>query len=119
MHFKRADRVADLIKADISEILSRQARDPRIRSIVITDVKMTDDLRLAKIFYCEMGKDTSDPEVKIGLDRAKSFLKRELAKKLQLRYVPDLAFITDNSFAYGSHIDKLLAQISDAKEAND
>ena len=56
--FKRADRVADLIKAELSDIILKEIRDPRIGIITITGVEVTDDLRLAKIFYVEMGKDT-------------------------------------------------------------
>ena len=111
MTFKRATRVADLIMADISDILLREIRDPRIKSVTITGVKLTDDLRLAKVFFVEMGKDTFDPQIKIALQNATGFLKRELGKRIKLRYVPDIIFVTDESFAYGSRIDKLLAEI--------
>jgi len=62
--FKRADRVADLIKAELSDILLRQIRDPRIGTITITGAKVTDDLRLAKVYFVEMGKDAVDPEIR-------------------------------------------------------
>ena len=56
--FKRADRVADLIKMEIADLLLKQVRDPRIGSVTITGVKVTDDLRTARVFFVEMGKDT-------------------------------------------------------------
>ena len=56
MSFKRATRVADLIMADISDILLREIRDPRIKLVTITGVNLTDDLRLAKIFFCRDGQ---------------------------------------------------------------
>ena len=81
MSFKRANRVADLIMADISDILLRETRDPRIKLVTITGVSLTDDLRFARIFFVEMGKDTCDPQTKIALEKATGFLKRELGKK--------------------------------------
>jgi ribosome-binding factor A len=118
MNFKRATRVADLIMADISDILLREVRDPRIKSVTITGVKLTDDLRLAKVFFVEMGKDTFDPQTKAALQKATGFLKRELGKRLKLRYVPDIIFVSDESFAYGSRIDKLLAEIQKTEESS-
>jgi ribosome-binding factor A len=116
MSVKRAHRVADLIMAEISDILLKQVRDPRVKLVTITRVKLTDDLRLAKIFFVEMGKEACDPQAKIGLERARGFMKRELGKRLQLRYVPDIMFMVDESFEYGSRIDRLLAEIRQEDE---
>jgi ribosome-binding factor A len=104
--------------ADVSDILLREIRDPRIKLVTITGVKLTDDLRFAKIFFVEMGKDTCDPQTKIALEKATGFLKRELGKRLKLRYVPDIIFVSDESFAYGSRIDKLLAEIRTTGESD-
>jgi len=111
MDFKRASRVSDLIKVEISDILLKRVKDPRIGPITITGVKLTDDLRLARIFFVEMGKDTCRDEVRAGLQKATGFLKRELGKRLQLRYIPEIVFVYDESFAYGSRIEKLLTEI--------
>jgi ribosome-binding factor A len=111
MDFKRADRVADLIKQELSSILRREVGDPRIANITVTDVKLTDDLRSARIYFVELGKDRLSADVEKGLSKAKGFLKRELGKRLQLRYVPELAFFYDPSFEYGSRIEKLLKEV--------
>jgi len=111
MTFKRADRVADLVKAELSDILLKQIRDPRIGLLTITDVKMSDDLRSARIYFVQMGKDKLDAELQAGLEKAKGFLKRELGKRLNLRYMPDVFFFYDKSFEYGSRIDRLLMEI--------
>ena len=111
MDFKRADRVADLIKQEISDILRREAGDPRIANITVTDVRLTDDLRSARVYVVELGKDRLSPEVEKGLSKAKGFLKRELGKRLQLRYIPELAFFYDPSFEYGSRIERLLKEV--------
>jgi len=118
-NFKRADRVADLIKVELSDIILRQIRNPRIGMITITDVEVTDDLKLAKIFFVELGKDTCNPETQKGLGQARSFMKRELGKRLRLRYVPDIVFTPDESFAYGSRIDRLLAEIGGEDASQD
>jgi ribosome-binding factor A len=111
MDFKRPDRVADLIKQEISGILRREVHDPRIANITVTDVKLTDDLRSARIYFVELGKDRVSEGVEKGLAKAKGFLKRELGKRMQLRYIPELNFFYDPSFEYGSRIEKLLKEV--------
>ena len=118
MDFKRADRVADLIKQEISDILRREVHDPRIANITLTDVKLTDDLRSARIYFVELGKDRVSEGVEKGLAKAKGFLKRELGKRMQLRYIPELNFFYDPSFEYGSRIEKLLKEVQ-KDEPND
>jgi ribosome-binding factor A len=116
--FKRADRVADRIKEEIADLLLRQVRDPRIGSVTITGAKVSDDLRSARVYFVELGKDTCSDEVQAGLRKATGFLRRELGRRLQLRHVPELFFTYDPSFAYGSRIDTLLMEIRREEEAN-
>lgn len=111
MGFQRADRVADLIKAEISHILLRQIQDPRLQNVTITDVEVTKDLHLAKVFFVRMGESECSDDTKEGLRSAAGFLRRELGKKVQLRYVPELMFVYDESFAYGDRIERLLAEV--------
>ena len=118
MNFKRADRVAELIMAEMSDIIFKEVKDPRVHGVTITAVKVTDDLRNAKIFFVEMGKDECSFEIRTGLDRATNFVRRELGKRLKLHFVPEITFIHDQSFGYGSRIDKLLADIAKQEENN-
>lgn len=118
MSFKRSDRVADLIRAEISDILLKQVRDPRTRNVTVTGVKVTDDLRLSKVFFVSMGEDVSSDEAQKGLERASGFLRRELGKRLQLRHVPELKIIFDESFEYGDRIERLLADIHERKTSD-
>jgi ribosome-binding factor A len=113
MSFKRADKVADLIKAEISDILLRQINDPPVREITVTGVKVTDDLRQAKVFFVRMGENVCSEETIKGLHRAAGFLRRELGKKLRLRHVPEIKFMFDESFEYGDRIERLLAEIKE------
>ena len=110
--FKRADRVADLIKVEIADLLLKQVRDPRIVSITVTGAKVTDDLRTARVYFVELGQDSCSDAVKTGLEKATGFLKRELGRRLKLRHVPDLLFTYDASFAYGNRIERLLSEIN-------
>ena len=119
MSLKRSERVADLIKAELSDILLKEVRDPRIGSVTITAVELTDDLRSAKVFYVRLGEDTASREVEEGLHKASGFLKRELGKRLQLRYVPALDFFYDRSFEYGDRIERLLAQVKQEDNGSD
>jgi ribosome-binding factor A len=116
--FKRADRVADLIKIEVADLLLKQVRDPRIGLVTITGVKVTDDLRTARLFFVEMGKDTCSAEVQTGLGKAAGFLRRELGRRLQLRHVPELLFTYDPSFAYGNRIESLLVEIHREEETD-
>ena len=116
--FKRADRVADLIQMEISDILLRQVRDPRISAVTITGAKVSDDLRTARIFFVELGKDQCSEEVKTGLASATGFLRRELGRRLQRRCVPELLFSYDPSFAYGNRIERLISEIHREEETH-
>ena len=114
MNFKRADRVAELIRAEMADIIIKEVKDPRLHSVTITSVKITDDLRNAKIYL-----DECSPEIKAGLTKAAGFIRRELGKRVQLRCVPELTFVHDQSFGYGNRIENLLAQIAKQEEKND
>ncbi len=111
MAIKRADRVSDLIKAELSDILHKEIRDPVIGPVTVTGVKMSNDLRSARVYFVRLGSDINAGEAEQHLQKAAGFLKRELGKRISLRYMPDLIFVYDNSFEYGSRIEKLLAEI--------
>ena len=119
MNFKRADRVGELILAEMSDILLRSVKDTRLNAVTITAVKVTDDLRNAKIYFVEMGKDELNEEILAGLTRARGFVRRELGHRLQLRFVPEILFVHDKSFGYGNRIERLLDQIARQEEKHD
>jgi ribosome-binding factor A len=110
-HFTRADRVSGLIQKTLSDILQKQAKDPRLAMTTITNVKMSRDLRLARIYFSTPGGEKRNKAAAQGFESALGFFKRTLASQLGLRYMPDIKFYYDESFDYGSHIDKLLSHI--------
>ncbi len=105
-----------MLREEISDILLKEIGDPRIGSITITGVKLSDDLRQAKVYFVQMGKDTGSREIQENLQKAAGFLKKELGKRLKLRFIPNLHFIYDESFEYGTRIDRLLAGVREKGE---
>ena len=109
--FSRSDRVAGQIQKVLSDILKTRVRDPRITMTTITGVKMSSDLRIARIYFTTPGGQTGRNEAAKGFECAVGFVKRTLARRLALKYMPDLKFFYDESFDYGTHIDSLLESI--------
>jgi ribosome-binding factor A len=109
--FSRADRVSGLIQEVLSELLKRDIHDPRLQMTTITNVKMSRDLKLARIYFSIHGGRAKVAAAAQGFESARGFIKRSLAPKLSLRYMPDLIFFYDESLDYGSHIDELLKKI--------
>ena len=110
--FSRADRVSGLIQEVLSDLLKKNIRDPRLEMATITGVKMSRDLKLARIYFAIYGDSEKSEAAVRGFESARGFIKRSLARRLGLRYMPDLKFFYDESFEYGSHIDLLLDKIS-------
>ena len=110
--FTRADRVAGLIQKTLSEVLQKRVSDPRLEMTLITGVKMSPDLKLARIYFITPGGDRRSSQAKEGFKSAVGYVKRTLARKLKLRYMPDLRFYYDESFDYGSRIDLLLSSLN-------
>ena len=85
---------------------------------MITGVKMTQDLKLARIYFSVFGEMVTREEALKGLKRARGFVKYSLGRRLELRYIPELEFFYDESFDYGERIDKLLLAVKSENEPN-
>ncbi len=112
MPFSRADRVSGLIQEVLSDLLKKDIHDPRLKMATITNVKMSRDLKLARVYFSIFGDSSKAQAAADGFESARGFIKRSIASKLSLRYMPDLKFFYDESFEYGSHIDELLRKIT-------
>jgi ribosome-binding factor A len=117
MQYKRADRVGDLIKEEVSRIIQHELKDPGIGFVTITAVKLSDDLRHAKIFYSVLGDEEAKKESSSALKRACGFVQHEIGRKLKLRYTPEIYFCFDPSVEYGAHIEKLIKEIHQFQES--
>jgi ribosome-binding factor A len=109
--YARADRVGGLIQKTLSEILLRSVNDPRLEMATITHVKVTRDLRIARIYFTIPGGSQGVDDALQGFKSALGFIKRSLARELGLRYMPEINFYYDNSFDTGARIEKLLKSI--------
>ena len=98
--FKRSDRIADLIKVEISKVLSHELKDPRVQGITVLNVLLTPDMKKADIFISNSNSfNEIDPEeVKIGLEKAKGFIRRKLSRNLHLRRTPEIFFKIEDIF---------------------
>ena len=113
----RRDRINDEVKKELSMIL-REVKDPRIANafISVTSVDVTGDLKFAKVYYSAMQGDKK--EVAAGLRSSAGFIRREVARRLNLRMTPEFTFVEDHSIEHGAHISKLLNSIEFAPEEN-
>ena len=110
--FSRSDRVSGQIQKVLSDILKKRIKDPRLEMVTITGVEMSRDLRIARIYFITSGSPKSIEEAAEGFKSALGYVKRTLASRLGLRYMPDLKFFYDESFNYGSRIDNIIKIIN-------
>lgn len=111
MEFQRAQRVAEQIHKEISALLLKGLKDPRIGFVTITGVEVTPDLHLARVYFTVIGDEAARKNSEKGLKNSISFIRRELGHRLRMRYVPDLVFHYDTSLEYGNRIESLIQEI--------
>ncbi len=109
---KRADRVADAVRNELSVLLLQRIRDPRLRDVSISRVEISDDLRHAKIFYTALGDARLRGSIQSGLEKAAGFMRSHLAKTLNLRFTPDLRFWYDEKADKVQEIENLLNDLA-------
>ncbi|MBC7263167.1 MAG: 30S ribosome-binding factor RbfA [Chloroflexi bacterium] len=114
---RRQRRVSDLIHHEVSDLLSRKMKDPRLEHVTVTGVEITADLKLARVYVTVLGEAEETKAALDGLEHARGFIRRELAHALDLRFVPDLEFRLDEAFYRGVRIDALLGGLKN--EQND
>jgi ribosome-binding factor A len=107
----RPSRVADQLRAEIAQLLTRDVHDPGIGFVTLTRVQVSPDLQAAKVYYTALGDEARRRDTARALDRASSFLRRQVGARLRLRRVPELRFIYDDSVAGQDRIEKLLNEI--------
>ncbi len=108
---KRAVRVGDQLLREIADLLVKKVKDPRIRGATITGVRLSDDLRHARVYYSVMGSREDFERTQAGLDSAKGFIKKEIGHRMDLKYMPDITFKHDPSLANGDHMEKLFEKL--------
>lgn len=116
MNIKRAVRVAEVLKRELVRIIFKETKDPDIKLVTITDVKITDDLKIAKIYFTTLTNFENRDKVSDALNRASSFIRSEIAKAMTFKYVPELHFSYDKVADYADNIEKLIFKIKNEEE---
>ena len=111
MEYQRSDRVGDLILEVIAELLRKDIRDPRVQTVTLTGVKVSKDLRNARVYFNIRGGQDSRINAAAGLKSASGFLRLKVGKQLNLRFVPAIEFTYDDSEDEAQRIDELLKQV--------
>lgn len=108
----RANRVAEQMKKELGDILSKKIKDPRVGFVTVTDVEVTGDLQQAKIFISVLGNDEEKKETLLGLAKAKGFIRSEIGHRIRLRKTPEITFEFDEALEYGNRIESLLRDLN-------
>jgi ribosome-binding factor A len=116
--FNRAERVGGQVQKVLAGLIRKGINDPRLAHATITGVTLSRDLRIAKVYVTAHGDAHGEQALLAGFQSAKGFIKRELARELKLRYMPELKFFYDASFDYGAHINRVLKTIQLNDETN-
>lgn len=108
---RRTEQVAEAIKEEVSTLIQRELKDPRLGFVTVTRVEVSPDLKYAKVFFSVLGDETTKTETLKVLKRAGGFLRHELSHILTLRYTPELHFEFDVAMEHGGKIQRLLMQL--------
>ena len=106
--FSRAQRIAEQIQREMAELIRLELKDPRVGLVTITGVEVTQDYEHAKVFFTLLGEAQQAADSLVGLQRASGFLRSQLSRRMQLRIIPQLHFIFDESVERGIHLSKLI-----------
>ena len=116
MTYKRADRVNALLQRELGTIISEELQDPRIGFTTVTAVEITNDLRTARVHVSVLGDDEQIASTMKAIEEAKPYLRHELGSRIELRFVPELVFVSDRSAERSARISTLLRQAKEREE---
>ncbi|KAF0143954.1 MAG: ribosome-binding factor A [Nitrospirae bacterium] len=116
--YKRSQRVSDLIREEIADIIMNKLKDPRVGFITVTGAKITEDLKLATVYVSVLKPDEKKGTIEI-LNSAKGFIRAELSKRVRMKFIPSLTFRVDESIEYGDKIERLLKEIKSGSAGNE
>ena len=121
MSASRAERLGEQIKVEASDVLAREVHDPGVGFVTLTRVRVSPDMQVAHIYYTGLGDAAAQRATEKALLRATPFVRRQLAQRLRLRRVPEIAFVFDKSIAHQARVEELLQEIhaADARAIQD
>lgn len=107
----KIERINHMIQEEISNILMREVKDEDIKFVTITGCDTSNDLSYCKVYFTNLDSEKEE-EVLDSLNRASGFIRSELAKRIEIRHMPELKFIYDESIAYGEHIEAIIDKLN-------
>jgi ribosome-binding factor A len=116
---RRAEKVADLLREEITQIVGYELEDPRLETVTVTDVRVSDNLRDARVFVTISGSDQEAREALSALRHAATYVRKQLILALDLAHAPELHFVRDRAEERGARLDELLGEIGRELEQRD
>jgi ribosome-binding factor A len=116
---RRLARLSEQLRREITAILRRAVRDPRVQDVIVNSVEVTSDLWLARIYVSVGGEDQERREALEGLEAASKFIRRELAAVLEIRRIPELRFLEDKTLAKANRIEEILKGLEGERSEED
>ncbi len=114
----RKDRVAELIRQVIADLIVSKIKDPRVQGVTVTEVLMSADLKSARVYYCSLTGGEAAAHQK-GLEAAEGFIRRQLRMELDLKYIPQLSFFYDTAFDNSARISRILKDLAAPAKEDD
>ena len=114
--FSRTSRIGEVIMRELAQMIQQEVSDPRVGMVTVSHVTVTPDLKYAKVYITRLNGIESEKdayECIAGLTNAAGFLKRGIAKRVEIRTIPELRFYYDKSLEHGFHMDELIAKANE------
>ena len=111
MSGRRRERVGDLLRDEVSEIIQREMSDPRLGFVSITRVELSPDLKYARMYISVMGDEDERASAMVALNNASGFIRRQLAPRLRMRVIPDVSFRLDRSMEHAENVARILRDL--------
>ena len=113
---QRCQRIGDQLRVEVSSMLIKEIKDPRIGFVTILDVEVAPDLSHATVFFTVYGSEEERGNTLAGLKSTASYMRREMGRRLHLKRIPELHFRFDNTTLKGEHLEGLLSKIHNEEE---
>ncbi len=113
---RRAEKVADLLREEITQIVGYELEDPRLEPVTVTDVRVSENLRDARVYVTALGTEEEIKEALVALRHAAPYVRRQLGQALSLRHAPEIHFVRDTVEEKAARVDELLAGIAPPPE---
>ncbi|MBI3592620.1 MAG: 30S ribosome-binding factor RbfA [Nitrospirae bacterium] len=119
MHpYKRSQRLSILLREEIADIIMKRVKDPRLGFVTVTDVELSEDLKIARVFISVLKEEDKDVTLEI-LNSAKGLVRSEVSKRVRTKFIPTVEFRIDKSIEQGGRIDRLLKEIKEKESPED